>query len=46
MVEEALQKVTNEMRELTALGLTHIAQSCLRIQGQDLGLRHHEEALE
>jgi hypothetical protein len=38
--------MTNKMRELTALGLTHIAQSCLRIQGQDLGLRHHEETLE
>jgi hypothetical protein len=42
VIEKALKKMTNKMRELTSLWLAHIAQSRLRIQGQNLRPRHRE----
>lgn len=46
VVEEALQKMSYQQRELAALRRMHGAERGLRVQRKCLGLRHHEEPLE
>src|SRR5690242_9842362 len=46
VIEKALNEMAEQMGKLTPRWFTNLSPCRLRLQREDLGFRHHEEALE